>query len=74
MLASRVSNRRVRRDVSNRYARRERLFSADYRIILRKDTFIPRVLTLANSHKDVDIFEPSKEKFKRCVTSVFSLN
>ena len=69
-----VSNRRARRGVSNRYARRERLFSADSRIILRKDTFIPRVLSLANSHKDVDIFEPDKEKFKRRVTSVFSLN
>ena len=55
----------------NRHARRDRLFSVDCRINLRKNTYIPRVLSLANSNKDVDIFEPDKVKFKRSVVAVF---
>ena len=50
-------------------ARRNRLFSADYRINIRKNTFIPRVLSFANSHCEIDIFEQNKHVFKRNVIS-----
>ena len=51
--------------VSTRRARRDRLFSTDSRINLGKHSFIPRVLSLANSRRDVDIFNPDKDDFKR---------
>ena len=46
-------------------SRRNRLFSADYRINIRKNTFIPRVLSFANTHCEIDIFEQSKHVFKK---------
>ena len=55
----------------NRQVRRDRLFSAESRIKLRKHMFIPRTLSLANSFYDVDIFEPNKEKFKQHIVSLF---
>ena len=46
------------------HVKRDRLFSANSRINIRKNTFIPRVLSFANSHSDIDIFEPDKCVFK----------
>ena len=51
--------------ISSLHPRRDRLFSANSRINLRKYSFIQRVLFLANVHREVDIFEADKEKFKR---------
>ena len=56
-------------NVPNRQLRRNRLFTANYRINVRKNTFIPRVLLLANSYPDIDIFERDKQVFKRKVIS-----
>ena len=57
-------------NVPNRQLRRNRLFSANCRINIRKNTFIPRVLSLANSVPAIDIFEQDKNAFKRKVLSV----
>ena len=46
---------------------RNRLFSEESRINIRKSSFIPRVLTLANDHEELDIFEYNKRTFKRKV-------
>ena len=46
-------------------ARQNRLFSADSRVNIRKNSFIPRVLSFANSHCDIDIFERNNHVFKR---------
>ena len=51
------------------HVKRDRLFSANSRINLRKNTFIPRVLSFANSHNEIDIFEPNKRTFKENVLS-----
>ena len=55
--------------VPTRQLRRNRLFSAESRLNIRKNSFIPRVLALANSHNSVDIFEYDKAVFKRNVIS-----
>merc|ERR1712212_986113 len=57
-------------NVPNRQLRRNRLFSANYRVNVRKNTFIPRVLSLANSYPEIDIFEHDKHTFKRQVLAV----
>ena len=57
-------------NVPNRQLRRNRLFSANYRINVRKNTFIPRVLSLVNSYPEIDIFEENKHTFKRKVRSI----
>ena len=57
-------------NVPNRQLRRNRLFSANYRINVRKNTFIPRVLSLANLYPEIDIFEEDKHAFKRKVISI----
>ena len=49
---------------SNR-SRRNRLFSADCRVNVRKNMFIPRVLSFCNAHCEIDIFERNKHVFKR---------
>ena len=51
------------------HAKQHHLFSANSRINIRKNTFIPRVLSFANSHNEIDIFEPNKKIFKRHVIS-----
>ena len=58
-------------NVPTRQLRRNRLFSANSRINIRKNMFIPRVLSFANSHPTIDIFEHDKRVFKRKVISVF---
>ena len=57
--------------VPTRRLRRNRLFSAESRLNIRKNSFIPRVLSLANSYNEVDIFEYDKSVFKRKVVSIF---
>ena len=57
-------------NVPNRQHRRNRLFSANYRINVRKNTFIPCVLSLVNSYPEIDIFEENKHTFKRKVRSI----
>ena len=57
-------------NVPNRQLRRNRLFSANCRLNVRKNTFIPRVLSLANSQPDIDVFENDKHVFKRNVISI----
>ena len=56
---------------SNR-PRRNRLFSADYRVNIRKNTFVPRVLSFSNAHCDIDIFEQNKHVFKRNAISALN--
>ena len=56
--------------VPTRQLRRNRLFSADTRLNIRKHSFIPRVLALANTYNEVDIFEYEKAVFKRNITSI----
>ena len=53
-------------------ARRNRLFSADCRINIRKNTFVPRVLSFANCHCEIDIFESNKTVFKRNAMSALN--
>ena len=53
-------------------ARRNRLFFADCRINIRKNTFIPRVESFANSHCEIDIFEHNKHVFKRNAITALS--
>ena len=56
--------------VPTRQLRRNRLFSAESRLNIRRDSFIPRVLALANSHDSVDIFEYDKSVFKGHIVSI----
>ena len=56
--------------VPTRQLRRNRLFSTESRLNVRKQSFIPRVLALANTYNEVDIFEYEKAVFKRNITSI----
>ena len=56
--------------VPNRRLRRNRLFSAESRLNIRKGTFITRSLALANKYEFIDIFEYDKSVFKRNIVSI----
>ena len=54
----------------SRSRRRDRLFSDDGRINIRKRSYFPRIMNFANSRSDIDFYEPNLLKFK---TSLFSI-
>ena len=54
----------------SRSRRRDRLFSDDGRINIRKSSYFPRVLSFANNLNDIDFYEQNLLKFK---TALFSI-
>ena len=54
----------------SRSRRRDRLFSDDGRINIRKRSYFPRVLSFANNLNDIDFYEQNLLKFK---TALFSI-
>ena len=64
-------NRRRRRYPDRQAPQRPRLLSDNSRLNIRKDTFIPRVVSLVSEHDDLNIFESDKLVFKRHVLSMY---
>ena len=54
----------------SRNRRRDRLFSDDGRINIRKRSYFPRVMNSANNCHDIDFYEPSLARFKSALSAI----
>ena len=62
---------RIHYYVPQRTLRRNRLFSVQSRVNVRKYSFLPRAQSLSNSHVELDIFEMDPFVFRRQAEDVF---